>query len=115
MNTTYILRNETPGIFTGLAGLVASCVAGIACIGPLMGIALGVSGLGWLTSYSYLTAPASIVSLTLMAVAIVMYRNRKSCCANKRKHLMKRNLLIVSALIVVGINVFEFLIFPNLY
>jgi len=115
MNTTYLLRNETPGIFTGVAGLVASCVAGIACIGPLMGIALSISGLGWLTSYSYLTAPASIISLALMAVAIVMYRNSKSCCANKRRHLMKRNLLIISAVMVTSINIFEFLIFPNIY
>lgn len=115
MNTTYLLRNETPGIYTGLAGLVASCVAGIACIGPLMGIALGISGLGWLTSYSYLTVPASVVSLALLSAALYMFMKRKSCCANKRRHLVKRNLLIVSALIVVGINVFEFLIFPNLY
>ena len=114
MSTTYLMRNETAGTFTGLASLVASCVAGVACIGPLMGIALGVSGLGWLTSYSYLTLPASIISMTLLVAALYMFINRKSCCANKRKHFMKRNLLIVSSLVVVGINVFEFLIFPNL-
>lgn len=115
MNTTYLIKDESAGFVTGIASLAASFVAGLACIGPLMGIALGVSGLGWLTSYSYLTVPASIVSMALLATALYLFLKRKTCCANKRKHLMKRNLLVISALLVVGINVFEFLILPNLF
>lgn len=112
--TAYLLKNDSAGMATGIASLFASFVAGMACIGPLAGIALGISSLGWMAHYSYLTIPASIVSMALLAVALYLFFNSKSCCANKRRHMMKRNLLMGSALIVIGINTFEWLIFPNL-
>ncbi len=108
----YVMKDESAGMFTGFASLLASMVAGLACIGPLMGIALGISGLGSLTQYSNLTVPASIISLALLSVALYMFKARKVCCADKRKHLIKRNMLALSALLVIGINVGEFLIIP---
>ena len=112
MNTYQL--NENHGVYTGMASLFTSLVAGMACIGPMLGIVLGVSGLGWLSSYSYLSGPASVVSLLLLAVAITMYRRRKVCCANKRKHTRNRMLLIATSLVVVGVNAFEYVILPNL-
>lgn len=112
--TAYLLKNGSAGIAVGIASLFASFVAGIACIGPLVGISLGLSGLGWMASYSYLTIPASVVSLALLALALYLFFNSKTCCTNKRRHMMKRSLLMGSALVVIGINTFEFLIFPNL-
>ena len=111
---TYLTNNETTGVVTGVVSLAASLIAGLACIGPLVGIALGISGLGWLSSYSYLTLPASITSIILLLAAITIFSNRKSSCANRKKHLISRNFLIVTALVVVGINVFEYIIFPSI-
>lgn len=112
--TICVTRNETTGVVTGMAGLFASLIAGMACIGPLMGIAMGISGLGWMSGYSHLSVPASITSLVLSAVAVFMYTTRRSCCASKRRHYMQRALLISAVLLVVAINAFEFLIFPNM-
>lgn len=111
---TYLLSNEKTGVLTGLASLFASMVAGAACIGPMLGIAMGVSGLGWLSQYTYLTRPAAAASLILLAIAIVTYAKRRTSCANRRKHRMNLAFLILTALIVIGINGFEFLILPNL-
>ena len=110
----YFDNNEKNGVYTGLASLCASLVAGLACIGPLLGIALGVSGLGWLSQFSYLTLPASVVSLALLTVAIVMYVKRKSSCANRRRHYLNLFFLAITTLVVIGINVFEFIILPRL-
>lgn len=109
-----VTSNETTGVVTGVAGLFASLIAGMACIGPLMGIAMGITGMGWLSGYSHLTIPASISSLVLTGAALYLYMTRKSCCASKRRHYMNQAILITATLFVVGINVFEFLIFPNI-
>jgi len=74
MTIAILEKGEKVSVITGMASLLASLVAGMACIGPLLGIMLGVSGLGWLSSYSYLTLPASMASLTLLAAsALVQY------------------------------------------
>lgn len=110
----YLTENETTGIYTGVASLITSLVAGGACIGPMLGIALGVGGLGWLSRYSYLTAPAAMASLLLIGVAVYLYKKRRTSCADRRKHMLNRVFLIVTALIVLAINVTEFLILPNM-
>jgi hypothetical protein len=115
MNTTiFTAKDEQAGIWTSIASLCASLVAGIACVGPMLGIVLGVSGLGWLTRYHYLTLPATIASLVLLAVALYMYKRRRTSCINRRKHQLNVILLGAITAIVVGISVFEYLIFPNM-
>ena len=113
INTSY-LRTESTGVLTSLGSLFASCIAGLACIGPLLGITLGLSGLGWLTQYSYLTVPASIVSMVLLALAIYVFKNRKSSCASRRRHFLNYYFLVITTFIVVGINAFEYLVLPNM-
>lgn len=110
--TTYLLNNEHTGVLAGIASLIASLVAGMACIGPLAGILLGVGGLGWLSQYAWLTFPAALTSLLLLSIAIIIYSKRRTSCANRRKHIMNRILLIATAVAVIGINVFEFFILP---
>lgn len=110
----YLFSNENTGVYAALVSLLSSLVAGVACIGPMLGILLGVSGLGWLSRYSYLTVPAAIVSIGLLMVAGTLYMKRSTSCANRRRHILDRFFLIVITLIVIVINIFEFLILPNL-
>lgn len=113
MNTTNLtVKDERAGIWASIASLCASLVAGIACVGPMLGIVLGVSGLGWLTRYHYLTLPASIASLVLLGAAFYMYKRRRTSCVDRRKHRLNVIMLGVIAAVVIGINVFEYLIFP---
>lgn len=112
--SVYFAKNEISGVITGVASLCASLVAGIACIAPFSAIALGLGSVGWMTQYSYLTAPACVLSLALLAIAAYLFLNRSASCASKRQYFMKRNFLITTALFVVAINVTEFLIIPNL-
>ena len=63
MTTAFLDKGEKVSVITCMASLFASMVAAMACIGPLLGIVLGVSGLGWLSSFSYLTLPASMASV----------------------------------------------------
>ena len=114
MKTSIYTQNEKTSLYTAVASLAASVIAGAACIGPLIGIMLGVGSLGWLSSYAYLTLPASIVSILLLAAAFYIYQKRKSSCADRRKHRIYRGFLIVIAITVIGINSFEFIILPNL-
>lgn len=111
---TILMTNERTSVVAGLASLTASIVAGIACIGPLLGITMGVTGLGWLSQFAYLTGPASITSILLLVVATTLYVKRRVSCANRNTHILNMIFLVVTGLIVIGINVFEFLIFPNL-
>lgn len=110
----YLKVSGTAGFITGLSSLLASLLAGLACIGPLAGIALGVSGLGWLSQYTYLTVPASILSIALLFVAVLMYVRRKQSCINRTRHRINKAFLFITAVIVIGINVFEFVILPKL-
>jgi len=113
MNSS-ILNKEAHGVFAAMASVIAAAVAGIACIGPLVGILLGIGGMGWLSQYNYLSLPASIVSLALLVLAVFIYFKRTASCASRRKHRINQLLLSVSAMAVIGINGFEFIVLPNL-
>ena len=111
---TNILNKEGMEIYTGLAAVMASVVAGMACIGPMAGVILGLGGLGWMSQYAFLTMPAALVSLTLTVVSLYLFFSRLRCCANKRLYRLQRYVLLGSAFIVIGINVIEFVVIPNL-
>ena len=115
MTSKYMMNRDKMSVYTSFASLVASLVAGSACIGPLLGIAMGIGGLGWLSQYYYLTVPASVVSLVLLSIALLFFFKRKTSCANRRKHIMQVYLIGAIAIAVIGINVFEYIIFPNFY
>lgn len=114
MSETFNIQSEKTSVVTAAVSLAASIIAGAACIGPLLGIALGVTGLGWLAQYSYLTLPASILSVVLFIAAIYTYKRRKTSCINRRKHVMNRYFLVFTAVVVTGINVFEYVVLPSL-
>ena len=80
----------------------------------MLGIALGVSGLGWLSQFSYLTLPASVISVVLLATAIYVYARRRTSCMSRRKHYVNRAFLAFTTVTVIGINVFEYAVLPNL-
>ena len=114
MKNMLLINGEQAGVFAAISSLVTAFIASIACIGPMLGIVLGVSGLGWLSSFSYLGIPASLISIGLLAAAVYLYTKRKSSCANRRKHQWNRYLLSACAFAVVAINAFEYIILPNL-
>jgi hypothetical protein len=95
------------------AGIVAAIVTGAACIGPMIGIAFGIGGLGWLAQYAHLQVPASLLTVLLLAVGFhLLYRRRDCACTAARRNA--RALLWLATVSAVAINAYEYLILPRL-
>ncbi|MCB1906329.1 MAG: hypothetical protein KDH15_03075 [Rhodocyclaceae bacterium] len=100
------------GAVAALAGMAAAAVTGAACIGPMIGIALGVGGLGWLARYAPLQLPASVTTAALLALGFhLLYRRRDRGGAARRR---ARALLWIAVAFAAAINAFEYLILPTL-
>jgi hypothetical protein len=93
-------------------GLAATVLTGIACVGPLVAILLGVGGFGWLTRYAWLRVPASLTTAALLAAGFywVYFRG----CPRDAKARLARGALWTATLLAVALNVFEYVIFPRL-
>ncbi len=72
-------------------GIIASVLASLCCVGPLVLTLLGVSGAAVLSQFGALRVPMIIIVLVLFGIAgISLYRKRKSCevgsiCADPKK------------------------------
>jgi hypothetical protein len=110
-------RNDSgasAGIAAAAGGLVATIVTGLACVGPLVAILLGVSGMGWLAQYAYLRVPATIVTAVLLIGGFVFVYGGDRTCADTTKGKMARVILWIATALAIAVNVFEYFIFPNL-
>lgn len=73
------------------SGIVASLLASICCVGPLVLTVLGISGAAVLVKFEVLRLPMIFLILGMFAVAgFSLYRKRNSCepgslCADPRK------------------------------
>lgn len=72
-------------------GILASIIASLCCVGPLILTILGVSGATALSKFETIRAPMILLVLFLFSVAgVVLFRKRNSCepgsiCADPRK------------------------------
>lgn len=72
-------------------GILASIVASLCCVGPLILTILGVSGAAMLSKFETLRIPMILLVLVFFGVAgFVLYRKRNSCepgsiCADPKK------------------------------
>lgn len=72
-------------------GIIASVVASLCCVGPLVLTILGVSGAAALAKFEVVRAPMLLLVIILFSIAgISLYRKRKHCepgsiCADPRK------------------------------
>ena len=111
-------ESEALSVWAAAGSLVATLVTGAACILPLVAILVGASGFGWLARYAYLRVPASIATFALIAAGFgwaYRKRDRTACApAAKRNLRIARALLWCVALLAVAMNVFEYLVFPEL-
>ena len=79
------------GLLIG-SGIVASLVASLCCVGPLILTILGVSGAAALSKFEVIRIPMIIAVVTLFGIAgIALYRKRKNCepdsiCADPKKY-----------------------------
>ncbi|MCB1927515.1 MAG: hypothetical protein KDH17_05705 [Rhodocyclaceae bacterium] len=106
------LDSSRVGVAAALAGMAAAMVTGAACIGPMIGIALGLGGLGWLTRYAHLQLPASVLTVTLLALAFQQLYRRRACSGTATRRA--RRVLWVAVAFAAAINVVEYLILPTL-
>lgn len=115
MMVNLALKNgEKTGVGTAAMSLLLSTIAASTCMLPFVGILLGISGLGWLTRYSALTTPLSVAALTLSALATWLFRQRRSSCINRNKRIFNQNLLMLTILMAIAVNIVEHLVLPNL-
>ena len=111
--TTQQTPHERLGGGAAMAGMAAAVVTGAAGIGPMLGIALGIGGLGWLVRYAHLQLPASVLTVVLLAAGFyLLYVCRDGGCTAARRGA--RALLWVATAVAVAINAFEYLILPTL-
>ena len=79
------------GLLVG-GGIVASIIASVCCIGPLILTILGISGAAALAKFDVIRIPMIILVLALFGVAgFALYRKRNSCepgsiCADPKKY-----------------------------
>ena len=89
MNKDHPLENRA-GIFIG-SGIVASFLASLCCIGPLVLTVLGISGAGVLAKFELLRLPFTILIFLLFGgTGYLLYRKRSHCepgsiCADPKK------------------------------
>ena len=100
------------GVAAALAGMAAALVTGAACIGPMIGITLGIGGLGWLARYAHLQLPATVLTVALLALAFHQLYRRRACSGAAPRRA--RRVLWVAVAFAVAINAFEYLILPTL-
>lgn len=87
--TTNKIENKS-GMLVG-GGILASLVASLCCIGPLILTLLGISGAAALSKFEVFRLPMIILVVVLFAVAgSALYRKRNSCeigsiCADPKK------------------------------
>ena len=100
------------GTAVAAASLLTTLVTGLACTGPLLAIVLGVSGLGFLTRYAHLQAPATVATAALLGLGFVLLYRRRACPTEPRR--WPRVLLWTATALAVAMNVFEYVILPRL-
>ncbi|MDX1458812.1 MAG: hypothetical protein R3276_14570 [Marinobacter sp.] len=101
-------------MMAGFCGLGSTLVTGLACLVPMVGIVLGVSGLGWLSQYTYLRLPATVLTVVcLFAGFTVLYRQRDRCPGSSSLRLAKTVFWTAVALAVV-VNTTEYIVLPLL-
>lgn len=110
-------RNERIGIVASTLGLLATFAAGIACIGPLAAILLGLGGFGWLTRYAFLRVPAALLSLLLVGVGLYCaFRLRGVECAKPtRLTRWVRRLAWLAVVFAAVVHATEFVIVEHLF
>ncbi|MCB1915974.1 MAG: hypothetical protein KDG52_09685 [Rhodocyclaceae bacterium] len=100
------------GAAAALAGMATAVVTGAACIGPMIGIAFGIGGLGWLARYAHLQLPATLLTIALLALGFRLLYRRRDCGGTGRRRA--RTLLWVAVVFAVAINAFEYVVLPAL-
>lgn len=79
------------GLLIG-GGIIASIVASLCCIGPLLLTILGISGAAALAKFETIRLPMILIVIALFGVAgFTLYRKRNSCepgsvCADPKKY-----------------------------
>ncbi len=114
---TSAARRDDLALAAAAGGIVATIASSIACVGPLMAIVFGIGGFGFLTRYSWLRVPASLATVALVGLAFyLVYRRPAEDCDTKPTFIKKlsKSMLWVAAAMAIGLNVFEYVIFPRL-
>ncbi len=100
-------------IWAAAVALASSMLASLACVGPLIGIAMGLTGLGWMTQMSSWSLSVALLSLTLIYFSLILFKRRKICCISKQKHLRRQFFLQLSALLVLSLTIIDFIVIPS--
>lgn len=92
----------------------STLVTAAACLIPWIALTLGISGLGFLTRYTYLQVPASIATVVLLVVSYRALRRARATCGGKAMPRLATALFRTAVVFAVAINVTEYLVLPAL-
>ncbi|MDO3721906.1 hypothetical protein QVZ43_09230 [Marinobacter sp. chi1] len=96
---------------TAVMAMASTLVTAAACLIPWIALSVGIGGLGFLTRYTYLQVPATIVTVALLSIS---YRAlRRSPCQGTTSRLT-RGLFWFAVALAVAINLIEYVVLPAL-
>jgi len=100
------------GRIASLASVLTTLVTGAACLGPMLGIVLGVSVLGGLSRYAPLQLPATLMTLALLLLGYwgAFHRAGGDRCAHRRN----QHVFYAATAFALVVNGVEYLLFPRL-
>jgi len=107
-------RTARLGALAAGGGLLISFATGLVCVAPLVAIALGVGGLGWLTQYVHLRVPAVLATAGLLLLGHYLVYRHGAVCRNDSRRRSTKVWLWVATAVAAAVNAFEFLILPAL-
>ena len=114
-HTKSITAADRAGIGAAVGSLLLSSFMALSCVGPFVAISIGLSGFGHFTQYAALRAPASLLTLGVLALGFYwLYGRRSAGCSNAARRA-SRLLYWLSAAIAVAINLLEYIVLPRLY
>lgn len=92
--------------------VLAALGANLTCSVPLMAAMAGVTGLGWLTKFSWLRTPLMVIAVGLAVVVICkIVGGGKKNCVRGRGHRVSVALMSIS----LALLVFEFWLLPVIF
>jgi len=92
--------------WSNTGSLISGAIASVCCVGPLLIVALGISGASWIPAVRHFRPYFIIITLGFLAWSWYVFLKKKACCeagspAAKRLKRSKISLYVITLLVLV--------------